>query len=209
MEVYPFENLFAFLAQEYGGRTLTRAELEQAGWPVPLHYLTPSGLKARKGGGYAVSDLVSYARLHSIPGEGIIKKTIIRPSRILAKERDPATGKISKIHIAAGFLLPVFPPQAQGESVGNLTFLCPFCGNLHFHGAGIGPFGDGDGERVPHCLDHENPAFMRRDIRALAKQLAPHWQFYLVETEFFDMLGDMPPAVKNRLSIRQRQGGTA
>jgi len=35
---------------------------------------------------------------------------------------------------------------------GQLSFLCPFCGELHFHGA-VGPgLGAGDGHRVAHCL---------------------------------------------------------
>lgn len=194
----PFENFLAHFARNYGSETLSRVELEQTGWPVPLPYLTASGLKPRKRTGYRVSDLIAYSRLHSIPGEGIIRKTIIRPSYILAKERDSITGQYTVIHIAAGYSDP-----------GCLTFLCPFCGNLHVHGTGPGGYGDGDGPRIPHCLDRDHPTFMRRDISPLAKQLAPHWQFNLTEVKHHDLLGDIPHSIKKRLLVRHNQGGNA
>lgn len=207
MNTYPFENLFSYLAREYGHRDFTKEELTLARWPIPVKYLTASGLRAKRGRVYAMADLISYARLHAIAGEGIYQKKILRPSKILGLEKD-TDGKIKVVHIAAGWIRPPFD-MGNRENYGQLTFLCPFCGNLHFHGAGGPYFGDGDGDRIPHCLDHENPAFMRRDIQPLASQLAETWRISLTETEHFDLLGDMPAIIKKRLGHRKAERATA
>lgn len=194
MQVTPFESLLFYLENQFPDRAFTEGELAALGWPVPLHYLTQSGLRASgRGRAYPVKDLIAYARLHAIPCEGIVKSAPIRPAKILGKDTDLATGQIQAIRIAASYLAPA----GQGEAV--LAFLCPLCGNVHVYGAG-------DGYRPPHC-GNSNPAFLRRDIAPLAQKLAPNWLFHLVEAPAFDLAGDLPRFIKSRLSRRQPQAG--
>lgn len=51
----------------------------------------------------------------------------------------------------------------------QLTFMCPFCGQRHWHGGGkSGEPGAGDGHRVAHCLwrrqDNDKGYFLREVV---------------------------------------------
>jgi hypothetical protein len=60
---------------------------------------------------------------------------------------------------------------------GQLAFVCPFCGDVHVHGA-VGPgLGDGDGNRSPHCL---------------TRSLLNKGGYNLVEQEHHHAAGDLP-----------------
>jgi hypothetical protein len=48
---------------------------------------------------------------------------------------------------------------------GQLSFRCPWCGEIHFHGA-VGPsIGDGDGQRSPHCAAKNAQGYSLREVK--------------------------------------------
>ena len=68
-------------------------------------------------------------------------------------------------------------PGDDSQYEGQLAFVCPFCGDVHFHGA-VGPNrGDGDGNRSPHCL---------------TRSLLNRGGYNLVEQEHHYPAGDLP-----------------
>lgn len=53
--------------------------------------------------------------------------------------------------IVACFRVNLPQPGDDPRYQGQLVFRCPFCGDLHLHGAAGPNQGDGDGHRAPHC----------------------------------------------------------
>lgn len=153
---------------------------------------------------YSVKELVSFARKHSIPDEGLLSSEPIRHAEILntePDEKDPKT--IKAVTVAAAFLQGF----DQRKGLGNMIFVCPFCSSIHLHGTGPG-FGGGDGWRIPHCLCR-NTEFLRKDTQNLARSLADGWQFNLVETSEYKKAGQFPKKMRSELAMsaaKRRRG---
>lgn len=64
-----------------------------------------------------------------------------------------------------------------GDYSADLAFVCPFCGNVHFHGVATPLFGGEDGHRIAHCH---------------SKSLLNSAGYYLVEQERYYDAGDLP-----------------
>jgi len=68
-------------------------------------------------------------------------------------------------------------PKSDPLYEGQLAFVCPFCGDVHFHGAVGSRLGDGNGNRSPHCL---------------TRSLLNKYGYNLVEQEDPYAAGDLP-----------------
>lgn len=69
------------------------------------------------------------------------------------------------------------------KDCGQLIFRCPVCGDVHYHGGG-GPFlGDGDGNRVPHCIKNADYPY----------------SFTLREVDDLELAGGFPKRIRQRI----------
>lgn len=209
MQVYPFDGYLNYFPSSYGELEVTREQLKEFSFPIDPALLENkgNGLIPRQHNGqdfFNVRELIGYARMYSLPNEGFISRKPIRHAEILELETyiDEKTGnlKIKHVHIAAAFM----PPENRQRGSGQMVFICPFCGCIHYHGASGEVFGDGDGERIPHCLC-DIPAFYRQDRQSIGKNLDRNWKFDLVETEDFRRAGDFPKYFAKYL-VNRRKG---
>ena len=107
-----------------------------------------------------------------------------RPAEILGYEMDSENTELIRGVIVAAALL-----QRRGEK-GVLVFVCQFCGKTHSHGRGGSNFGDGDGHRVPHCVNQSNWP-------------SPRFQFILQEVEDYQRAVDFPKMLHKWLVSRK------
>ena len=216
MLINPFSGYLDYFSTGYHEDEISREKLVEADFPVDLTILENkgTGLTPIRHSGqdfFNVRELIGYARMHSLPNEGFINKKLIRHAEILHLEiaddnlenqdNDPLPEnlKIKTVHIACAFM----PPEDRRRGSGHVVFICPFCGCIHYHGCGGKRFGDGNGDRVPHCTCNV-PAFFRKDRQELGKNLDYHWHFNLVETEDFRRAGDFPKYIAKNFVNRNK-----
>lgn len=207
--INPFSGYLDALARDFRDENITEEELKKIGFPVDPSFLfkaNGTGLMPINSEGqkiYNIQELLGYTRLYSIPCEGFISKKPIRAAEILNCEfreyEDSYKPKINVVRVAAAFL----PPEDRRRGSGQVVFVCPFCGDIHYHGADGKKFGDGDGDRVPHCLC-TSPAYYRLNTQKFASLLAPNWHFYLEETDNFKRAGDFPSYFARHLVNRSK-----
>lgn len=137
-----------------------------------------------------VYHLIGFVRMYSIPNHGIISNKPFRASTIFSYTQ-------KTINIAATFL-----PRRRNASEGQLCFVCPICGNVHFHGSDKG-FGGGNGDRIPHCFGEHAKDFPRLDNAAIAAQLCENWHYNLIEVSDIALAGDMPPDLASEIASRR------
>lgn len=217
MRVYPFSGYLDYFPSSYGKPEVAKIKLEDFAFPINPEILENKGtglipINHKGQDFYNVRDLVGFSRMYSIPNKGFISKKPIRHAEILyletkdgnfenkANEPLPGSLKIEVVHIAAAFLAP----RDKRRGTGNIVFICPFCGCIHYHGCDGEKFGDGNGYRQPHCTC-VIPAFFRKDRQELGKDLAYSWQFNLVETEDYKRAGDFPRYFAKHL-VNRRKG---
>lgn len=210
MYVYPFSGYLDYFPNSYGEIEVERKKLNDFSFPVDPEIMENKGYgltPIRRNGQdfFNVRELMGYARTYSIPNLGYISRKPIRPAEILDTEaiEDEETGeiKIKCVHIAVAYI----PPEDRRYGSGQVVFICPFCGDMHSHGCDGEKFGDGDGWRIPHC-SCEIPAFYRINFQKYGLQLAPCWQFNLVETEDVTLAGAFPRQIAKDIVNRFKAG---
>lgn len=209
MRIYPFESYLSYFPNSYAETEVSREKLKDFEFPVNPEILESMGMGLipirRNGHDYFnVRELIGYARMYSIPDEGYISKKPIRSAEILETEirEDEKTGEqvIKTVYVACAFM----PSHDKRRCSGQVVFICPFCGCLHCHGADGEKFGDGDGDRVPHC-HCDIPAFYRLNTQKYGLFLDRNWHFHLVETEDFKRARDFPKYLAKEL-VNRRKG---
>lgn len=215
MRVNPFSDYLDNFPYSYRKPEIAWEALTESGFPIEPTILENgrTGLIPISYNGedyYNVRELIGYARMYSIPNTGFIAKKPIRHTEILYLETEknfinphdfplPENLKIKVVHIAAAFKTP----KDEKSGIGQLVFICPFCGCIHYHGAVSKNFGDGNGHRAPHCT-RVIPAFFRKDRQELGKYLDYSWEFSLVEVEDFRRAGDFPKYLAKNLANRNK-----
>lgn len=208
MRVKPFSGYLDYFPTGYRGTLIDLEQLFKADFPVMPYIFEnySAGLIPIKQDGkelFDVQELIGVSRLYSIPNEGFISKKPISAAEILNIEtvdgKKTYETKISCVHVAAAFM----PSEDRRRCSGQVVFICPFCGCIHFHGASGERFGDGDGTRVPHCTC-DNPAYYRLNTQKFERLLDSNWQFNLVETEDFMRAGDFPKYFAKHLANRRK-----
>lgn len=208
MRIYPFESYLNYFPSSYAETEVSREQLKEFEFPVDPAILENKGaglLPIRRNGQdfFNVRELIGHARIYSIPNAGFISKKPIRAAEILdceIAENESREPKIKVVRVAAAFM----PPEDRRRGSGHVVFLCPFCGCIHSHGCGGETFGDGDGDRVPHC-HCDIPAFYRLNAQKFGISLDENWHFHLVETEDFKRAGDFPKYIAKDL-VNRRKG---
>ena len=135
-----------------------------------------------------------------------MKSNFIRSTEILALEPDTDMPEHTRIvNVAAAFYQDPELPRGSG----NLCFVCPFCHEVHFHGAGnallggVKPvFGAYNGTRATHC-DPSKLAMDKVYTKGVFKHLVPGWQFRLTEVEDFARAGNFPARISKHLTSRK------
>lgn len=198
MYTYPFAGYLDYFPSSYGELEVEREKLTEYVFPVCTEILENkgAGLTPVKHGEkefFNVRELIGYARMYSIPDLGFISKKPIRAAEILKTEiiENEETGeeRIKTVYVACAFMC-----GDDGRPGGQVVFICPFCGCMHSHGCDGEKFGDGDGDRVPHCHG-DIPAYFRLNCQKYGLLLDPNWHFHLVETEDFRRAGDFPKEI--------------
>lgn len=196
MLINPFSGYLDYFSTGYHEDEISREKLVEADFPVDLTILENkgTGLTPIRYSGqdfFNVRELIGYARMYSLPNEGFISRKPIRAAEILDTEtrEDEETGDliIKTVHVACAFM----PPEDRRRGAGHVVFICPFCGCVHYHGCGGEEFGDGNGDRVPHC-QCDDPDYYRLNSQKYGLLLDKNWHFDLVETEDFRRAGDFP-----------------
>lgn len=196
------KDTLTYFPSSYAEMEIEREKLKEFAFPVCAEILESKGTglaPIRRNGKdfFNVRELVGYARMYSIPNLGFISRKAIRAAEILDTEiiQDKKTGedRIKTVFVACAFM-----PNANGQ-FGKLVFICPFCGCLHTHGCRGQKFGDGNGDREPHC-HCDIPAYFRLNSQKYGLMLDPDWQFNLVETEDFTRAGDFPKQIAKDIS---------
>ena len=136
-----------------------------------------------------------------------MESSFIRSTEILGLDPDTDMPDHNRIvNVAAAFYQDPELPKGSG----NLCFVCPFCHEVHFHGAGNAlmeggrkpAFGAYNGTRERHC----NPnrlATNKVHSMAVYKRLVPGWKFRLIEVEDFTRAGNFPKEIHNQLTSRK------
>ena len=136
-----------------------------------------------------------------------MKLRFIRSTEILALEPDTDMPDHTKIvKVAAAFYQDPELPQGSG----NLCFVCPFCHEIHYHGAGnalhpgsVKPaFGAYNGTRGKHC-DPSKLKLNQVHSMSIFKWLSPGWSFRLTEVEEPDRAGSFPVRIRKHLTSRK------
>lgn len=206
MQVYPFDGYLTYFPSSYAEIEVERDKLKKFAFPVDAEILESKGIglaptKRIERDFFNIRELIGYTRMHSIPNLGYISKKPIRAAEILGTEivQDKETGeeRIKTVFVACAFMRSKDNPQSKGKVV----FICPFCGCLHSHGCGGEKFGDGDGDRVPHCRC-DIPAYYRLNSQKYGLMLAQNWHFNLVETDDFTRAGDFPKKIAKDILTR-------
>lgn len=206
MQVYPFDGYLNYFPSSYAEMEVEREKLKEFAFPVCPEILENkgTGLAPVKRNGkdfFNVRELIGHARMHSIPNLGFISRKPIKAAEILDTEiiQDEKTGKerIKTVFVACAYL-----PNEKRQG-GQVVFICPFCGCLHAHGCGGEKFGDGNGDREPHC-HCDIPAYYRLNSQKYGLSLDPDWHFNLVETEDFTRAGDFPKNIAKDILNRSK-----
>lgn len=209
MRVNPFSGYLDAFPRYYKEDLISKQEIENAGFPVHPYLLPnacgfePKPINHNGKELYNIKELIGFTRMCSIPNEGHIERKIIRAAEILdieiTKDKETGTEEINNIYVACAFM----PSQDRRRGTGQVVFICPFCGCIHFHGAGGEKFGDGNGNRVPHCTC-TNSEYYRLDARKFNYQLSEYWHFDLVETEDIARAGAFPKYFEKYLMERRK-----
>lgn len=200
MRTAPFTGYLNAFPRQYRKATVARVDLPAFDFPVPASLIDAciraaapddSPRRVLSGGrvGYDVVGLIRLVRQHSIPDRGLYFRKPVRPAVILAHDANSVT-------VAAAFM----QADERHPGKGQLCYVCPFCGCIHFHGTGKA-YGSGDGSRVPHCTCE--PEHCRQDAQALLKTLSPNWQIVLHEVESPYRAGDFPTELSVHLRNRK------
>ena len=208
MFINPFSGYLDYFSTGYQEDEISREKLVEADFPVDLAILENKGIgltPIRHSGQdfFNVRELIGYARMYSLPNEGFISRKPIRAAEIMDTEtrEDEETGelRIKTVQVVCAFM----PPEDRRRGSGHVVFICPFCGCIHYHGCGGEKFGDGNGDRVPHCKCND-PDYYRLNSQKYGFLLDENWHFDLVETEDFRRAGDFPKYFAKNLVNRSK-----
>lgn len=206
MQVYPFDGYLNYFPCSYAEMEVERKQLNDFSFPVCLEILESKGnglTPIRRNGQdfFNMRELIGHTRIYSIPNLGFVSKKPIKAAEILDTEiiQDKETGEelIKTVYVACAYM-----QSGDKRQAGQVVFICPFCGCLHSHGCDGVKFGDGDGDRQPHC-HCDIPAYYRLNTQKYGILLDPDWHFHLVETEDFTRAGAFPNYIAKHITSRK------